>query len=163
VAYAATWQKATIITDEHNRNFYQRVVLAPQPRTLSPDRLSQRPFAPTGPGNLQVQTFTDNYTISDGNQTIELYHVEGLNHSDNMLIAYLPKSKIVISADLGGPLAAGAPAPANVSANSIALYRNIERLKLDVATHAPIHGNPGPHAEFTRYVGPAAARAPAAG
>jgi glyoxylase-like metal-dependent hydrolase (beta-lactamase superfamily II) len=154
---------ATVITDEHNRNFYQRVVLAPQSRTLSPDRLSQRPFAPTGPGNLQVQTFTDSYTISDGNQTIELYHVEGLNHSDNMLIAYLPKSKILISADLGGPPPAGSPAPANVSANSIALYRNIERLKLDVATHAPIHGNPGPHAEFARVVGPAAARAPAAG
>jgi glyoxylase-like metal-dependent hydrolase (beta-lactamase superfamily II) len=102
-------------------------------------------------------------TISDGNQTIELYHVEGLNHSDNMTIAYLPKSKILISADLGGPPPAGSPAPANVSANSIALYRNIERLKLDVATHAPIHGNPGPHAEFARVVGPAAARAPAAG
>jgi len=36
---------ATVITDDRNRNFYQRVVLAPQPRTLSPDRLSQAPFA----------------------------------------------------------------------------------------------------------------------
>jgi hypothetical protein len=41
---------ATVITDDKNRNFYQRVVLAPQSRTLQPDRLSQRPFAPTGPG-----------------------------------------------------------------------------------------------------------------
>ena len=71
---------ATVITDDKNRNFYQRVVLAPQSRSLQPDRLSTRPFAPTGPGNLAVQTFTDRYTISDGNQTIELYHVEGLNH-----------------------------------------------------------------------------------
>jgi hypothetical protein len=78
---------ATVITDERNRNFYQRVVLAPQSRTLSPDRLSQRPFAPTGPGQLTVQAFTDQYTISDGNQMIELYHVDGLNHNDNMLIA----------------------------------------------------------------------------
>src|SRR6516164_2293860 len=61
-------------------------------------RLSTRPFAPTGPGQLQVQTFTDQYTLSDGNQSIELYHVEGLNHSDNMLIAYLPKQKILVSA-----------------------------------------------------------------
>ena len=151
---------ATVITDEHNRNFYQQVVLAPQPRTLSPDRLSQRPFAPTGPGQLMVQTFTDNYTISDGNQTIELYHVEGLNHSDNMLIAYLPKQKIVVSADMGGPPAAGSPAPANVSNNSIVLYNNIKRLKLDVTTHVPIHGPAGPQAEFDRIVGPAAARAP---
>jgi hypothetical protein len=31
-----------------------------------------------------IQTFTDRYTISDGQQIIELYPVEGLNHSDNM-------------------------------------------------------------------------------
>jgi hypothetical protein len=53
---------ATIVTDARNRNFYERVVLAPQPRTLLPDRLSQRPFAPTGPGMAEVQTFTDTYT-----------------------------------------------------------------------------------------------------
>jgi glyoxylase-like metal-dependent hydrolase (beta-lactamase superfamily II) len=151
---------ATVITDERNRNFYQRVVLAPQSRTLSPDRLSQRPFAPTGPGQLTVQAFTDQHTISDGNQIIELYHVDGLNHNDNMLIAYLPKQKILVSADMGGPPPAGSPAPANVSNNSIVLYNNIKRLKLDVTTHVPIHGNPGPQAEFDRIVGPAAARAP---
>jgi glyoxylase-like metal-dependent hydrolase (beta-lactamase superfamily II) len=149
---------ATIITDERNRTFYQRVVLAPQSRTLSPDRLSQRPFAPTGPGHLMVQGFTDQYTISDGNQSIELYHVEGLNHSDNMTIAYLPKQKILVSADMGGPPPAGANPPVN--ANSVVLYNNIKRLKLDITTHVPIHGAPGPQAEFDRIVGPAAARAP---
>jgi glyoxylase-like metal-dependent hydrolase (beta-lactamase superfamily II) len=154
---------ATVLTDERNRNFYQRVVLAPQPRTLSPDRLSQRPIAPTAPGQLTVQGFTDQYTISDGNQTIELHHLEGLNHSDNMLIAYLPKQKILVSADAGGPPPAGSPPPANVSNNSIVLYNNIKRLKLDVTTHVPIHGLPGPQAEFDRIVGPAAARAPRQG
>jgi hypothetical protein len=52
-----------------NRTFYQRVVLAPQPRTLSPDRVSQRPFAPTGPGAPALQTFSDHDTISDGSHT----------------------------------------------------------------------------------------------
>ena len=108
VEYAPTWRKAQPSSPRtKNKNFYKNVVLAPQPRTLLPDRLSQRPFAPTGPGQLMLQTFTDQYTISDGNQTIELYHVDGLNHSDNMLIAYLPKQKIVISADMGGPPAGG--------------------------------------------------------
>ena len=51
----------------------------------------------------------------------------------------------------------------NVNANGVALFRNIKRLKLDVAQHVPIHGNPGPNADFERIVGPAAARAPAAG
>jgi len=153
---------ATIVTDARNRNFYERVVLAPQPRTLLPDRLSQRPFAPTGPGMAEVQTFTDTYTISDGNQIIELYHVEGFNHSDNMTIVYLPKAKIVINADMYGPPAAGGNL-ANVNPNAVALYRNIKRLKLDVAQHVPIHGNAGPQADFERIVGPVAARAPQVG
>jgi glyoxylase-like metal-dependent hydrolase (beta-lactamase superfamily II) len=153
---------ATVITDDRNRNFYQRVVLAPQSRTLQPDRLSQRPFAPTGPGQLQVQTFTDHYTITDGNQTIELHHVDGLNHSDNMLVAYLPKEKILINADLYSPPAQGGNL-ANVSASAVALFRNVKRLKLDVAQHVPIHGNPGPSADFERIVGPVAAQAPQAG
>ena len=153
---------ATVITDDKNRNFYQRVVLAPQSRSLQPDRLSQRPFAPTGPGTLELQTFTDHYTISDGNETIELYHVDGLNHSDNMAVAYLPKEKIVINADLYSPPAAGGNL-ANVNNNAVVLFHNIKRLKLDVAQHVPIHGNPGPQADFERIVGPVAARTPARG
>jgi glyoxylase-like metal-dependent hydrolase (beta-lactamase superfamily II) len=149
---------ATVITEDKNRDFYKNVVLAPQPRTLLPDRLSQRPFAPTGPGQVMLQTYTDSYTISDGNQTIELHAVEGLNHSDNMAIAYLPKQKIIVSADMGGPPPAGQNPPVN--ANAIVLYNNIKRLKLDVVTHVPIHGPQGPQAEFDRIVGPAAAKAP---
>jgi hypothetical protein len=42
----------------------------------------------------------------------------------------------------------------------VALFRNIKRLKLDVAQHVPIHGNPGGEADFERIVGPVAARAP---
>jgi len=159
-AYVA--EGATVITDERNKDFYQRVVLAPQPRSLLPDRLSQRPFAPTGPGQNMLQTFTDNYTITDGQQVIEVHYVEQFNHSDNMNIVYLPKEKIVINADMYGPPAAGGTLPF-VSPNAVALYRNIKRLKLDVTTHVPIHGNPGPQADFERIVGPEAARAPQVG
>ena len=38
-----------------------------------------------------------------------------------------------------------------------------KRLKLDVAQHVPIHGNPGPNADFERIVGPVAARTPVQG
>ena len=90
----------------------------------------------------------------------KLYHVDGLNHSDNMLIAYLPKEKILVNADLYTPPAQGASPSANVSPNAVALFRTIKRLKLDVAQHVPIHGNPGGNADFERIVGPVAARAP---
>jgi glyoxylase-like metal-dependent hydrolase (beta-lactamase superfamily II) len=156
--YAA--EGATVITDERNKDFYQKVVLAPQPRTLSPDRLSQFPFAPTGPGPLPLQTFTDRYSITDGQRSMFMFHVEGLNHNDNMLVVYLPQDKILINADLYSPPAAGAAPPATVSPNAVALFKNVKRLKLDVAQHVPIHGNPGPNADFERIVGPVAASQP---
>jgi multidrug efflux pump subunit AcrB len=65
-------------------------------------------------------------------------------------------------ADMYGPPAAGGTLPF-VSPNAVALYRNVKRLKLDVATHVPIHGNPGSQGDFERIVGPEAARAPQVG
>jgi len=157
-AYA---EGATIVTNELNKEFYERVMLVPQPRSLSPDRLSQFPFATTGPGPGKLETYRERHAISDGDQSIISYHVEGFNHAGDMAIVYLPKSKILVNADMGPP-AAGTPV-ANVSPNSVALYNNIKRLKLDVSQHVPIHGNPSSNADFERTVGPAAARSRPAG
>jgi hypothetical protein len=66
----------------------------------------------------------------------------------------------------------GAPRPAAggnlpfVNNNAVVFYRNLKRLKLDMAQHVPIHGNPGGQADFERIVGPVgpvAARTPVAG
>ena len=146
---------ATVITDDRNRDFYHNVVLAPQPRSLSPDRLSQFPFATTGPGTLALQTFTDRATIGDETRVIELYHVEGLNHATDMLVAYLPQSKILVNADLYSPPPQGGNLQ-TVNENAVALFNNVKRLKLDVAQHVPIHGIVGPHADFVKIVGSAA-------
>jgi glyoxylase-like metal-dependent hydrolase (beta-lactamase superfamily II) len=158
---AAYAEGATIVTNEMNKDFYERVMLVPQPRSLSPDRLSQFPFATTGPGPGKLETYRDRQAISDGDQSIISYHVEGFNHAGDMAIVYLPKSKVLISADMGPP-AAGTPV-ANVSASSVSLYNNIKRLKLDVSQHVPIHGAPSSNADFEKTVAPAAARARPAG
>ena len=154
---------ATVLTHDRNRELYERVIFVPQVRTLEPDRLSLYPFATTGPVPVMLETMTDRYSISDGERAMILHHVQGLNHNENMLMAYLPKEKILVNADLWTPLAAGQAPPANIGQTSIALYNNIKRLKLDVAQHVPIHGAPGTHAEFERIVGPAAAAAQRAG
>jgi glyoxylase-like metal-dependent hydrolase (beta-lactamase superfamily II) len=158
---AAYSEGATIVTNELNKDFYERVVLVPQPRSLGADRLAQFPFATTGPGPGKLETYRERHAISDGDQSIISYHVDGFNHAGDMAIVYLPKAKLLINADMGPP-AAGTPV-ANVSANSVALYNNIKRLKLDVSQHVPIHGNPSSQADFERTVGPAAARARPAG
>jgi hypothetical protein len=67
-----------------------------------------------------------------------------------MLMAYLPQSKILVNADLYSPPQGGNLA--NVGENAAVLFRNVERLNLDVAQHVPIHGNPGPEADFERIV-----------
>jgi glyoxylase-like metal-dependent hydrolase (beta-lactamase superfamily II) len=158
---AAYAEGSTIVTNEQNRNFYERVILAPQPRSLSPDRLSMTPFATTGPGPGHLETYRDSYTISDGTQTVTAYHVQGFNHAQDMAIVYLPRQKVLINADMGPP-PAGAPASA-VNANTIALYNNMKRLKLDVQRHVPIHGGISGNDDFEKTVGPIAAQQRPAG
>ena len=68
-----------------------------------------------------------------------------------MLIAYLPKEKLVVEADLYTPPAQGAPVPAPNASNRT-FRQTLERLKLDVGTIVPLHGRPVPMADFTRFV-----------
>ena len=81
----------------------------------------------------------DKRAITDGTRTLELYHLQGSNHADSMLIAYLPKEKLLIEADAYNPAPPNA-APGPVSKESVNLYDNINRLKLDVQQIAPLHG-----------------------
>jgi len=71
-----------------------------------------------------------------------------------MLIAYLPKEKIVVEADLFTPPAPNAPLPTTVTPASRTFYNNVQRLKLDVTTIAPIHGGRVyPWADFAKFAG----------
>ena len=146
-------QGATIVTHQGNREFLEQVLFNPAPRTLQPDRFSTfYPYFTGGRRPLPFETVNQKFVLSDGVRTIDLYPVQGLNHNPNMLIAYFPKEKILVNADLYSLPAQGAPAPA-VNANMRSLQQNIQRLKLDVAQHVPIHGQPGPGDQFGQIVG----------
>jgi hypothetical protein len=79
------------------------------------------------------------------------------NHSADMLMAYLPKEKVLINADLYSPPAQGAPMPAP-TAGMRTLYQNMRKQNLDVARHVPIHGRVGTNDEFLKIVGQASAQ-----
>jgi glyoxylase-like metal-dependent hydrolase (beta-lactamase superfamily II) len=143
---------AKIVTHAVNRDFIERMVLSSAPRTLAPDRLSLHPVPSTSTPTDRFETVTQSYAISDGKRSMQIYAVQGLNHAEHMLLAYLPAEKMLINADLYSPPAAGGPAPA-VNASMLTLYRNMQRLKLDVAQHVPIHGRTGTNDEFLRIVG----------
>ena len=91
--------------------------------------------------------------LSDGTRTMEIYNVQGLQHAQGMLIAYLPQEKMVMEADLFTPPAQGAAMPALVTASHRTFVNNVQRLGLDVQTIVPIHGGRTfPWAEFAKFV-----------
>jgi len=146
-------QGTTIVTHQANRDFYQQVMFHPAPRTLQPDRLSIfYPMYMTSRRPQRIETVDQQYVLSDGVRTLELHPVAGLQHAQGMLVAYLPKERILVNADLYSPPAPGAAAP-TPSAATRALAQNIRRLKLDVVQHVPVHGRVGTHAEFLKIVG----------
>jgi glyoxylase-like metal-dependent hydrolase (beta-lactamase superfamily II) len=126
---------ATIITHDINKGFYQAAFTAP--RTISPDRLqlSKRKPAITG--------VTDKLVLSDATRTVELHALKGNAHDEGMLVAFLPREKIVVEVDMYTPPAPGSPAPAAdapVNPNTIALIAGLEKLRLDFETILPLHG-----------------------
>ena len=167
-------QGTTVITHESNKQYYLDILFSPAPRELQPDRMalynpmymiSRRP-APIetvasmagGPGGGSAK-----YVITDGDRILEVFHLQDMayelgdasyaqgNHSADMLMAYLPKEKMLINADLYSPPAGGAPLPAP-TAGMRTLYQNMLKQKLDVAQHVPIHGRVGTNGEFLKII-----------
>jgi len=141
---------ATIVTHQANRDFYEEVFFSPLPRALQPDRLFT--LNPDVVRDAVFEMVNQKYVLSDGTRTMDLYAVPGLGHASTMLVAYLPKEKILVNADLYSPPAPGAPPPA-ANPNMVTLNQTIQRLKLDVAQHFPIHGRVGTHDEFVKIIG----------
>ena len=124
---------ATIITHQANESYYQKIFT--NPHTLVPDKLSQMNPQP----KLKIETMGDMKVLTDGEHTINLYLVEGSTHAMGMIMAYLPKQKVLIEADEFNVGQANAPTPASINPYHTNLLANIERLKLDVDRIIPIH------------------------
>ena len=126
---------ATVVTHENNKAYYREVLHA-GPWLLKPDRYSLAPPEEWFEGYV-FETVGEKYVFADDNKRFELHNVEGLGHALGMLIAYFPKEKIVVQADMFN-----AGAPANASTRTF--YNTIKRLNLKVDTIVGIHGNPAP-------------------
>jgi glyoxylase-like metal-dependent hydrolase (beta-lactamase superfamily II) len=134
-----------IITHESHKRYYEQEIFK-NPHMLSPDRLARMPRAPA------VETVKDKRILTDGDMTLELYLVRGNLHAEGMLMAYVPKEKLLIQADLfvQRPGAPPLPAPSPFTTN---LVENVERLKLDVQRVAHIHGGMDSWAEILKAAG----------
>jgi len=125
----------TIITHENNKDFLEKALSGP--RTLAGDNLGKANRKPS------VETAGDRRVLRDATRTIELHHIKNLEHSDGMLVAYLPAEKLLLTADFNVP-AQGQPLNPSIAV----LRQNVERLKLDVVGHVLVHA-PNPDRPVT--------------
>ncbi len=140
----------TVITHEQNKSYFEK--LAGLPHTLNPDMMAQSPKKPS------IEGMTEKRILTDGNHVIELHRLKDSTHNDGLLVAYLPKEKVLLEADGWNPPleADAAPGPLNNALYNKNLMDNIQRLKLNVETVVPVHypanNRPVTMAEFTRAV-----------
>jgi glyoxylase-like metal-dependent hydrolase (beta-lactamase superfamily II) len=135
----------TIVTSEVNRPFFEWTLSAAA--TANPDRLakSKRKATVEGVGDKRVMT--------DGDRTLEIMRISDIMHHDGMVMVYLPKEKLLIQADAFTPVAANAKYPVPPNPFTVSLAENLQRLKLDVAQHLPLHGRVVPAAELQKAIG----------
>jgi glyoxylase-like metal-dependent hydrolase (beta-lactamase superfamily II) len=124
---------ATIYTTASNRAYVTK--LAGTAHTIKPDSLSLKPAAPT------IEVIAGKKILGDKAHAVELYDVGPSPHVDEMLVAYLPKDKILFVADIfsippQGPIPPGTPANRDLS-------EKLKKLGLDIQTVAPAHGKVG--------------------
>ena len=147
---------ATVITSWHNYEFYRHDFINYQARTVKPDMVSQWPPTELAEG-YYYETIRENYTLEDAGRVMHIYYVNPLQHAEGMLMAYLPKEKILIESDI---VNTNNPLPAMPTRDMNTLYTEVRNLKLDVAQIVPIHGKPIPWGDFAKLF-PAQPRQPA--
>lgn len=135
---AATARGLTIITQAANEAFYRR--MAEQPSTIVPDLLARSPQP------IQLELVDDQLVIEDDAMRLELYRVNGSQHSRSMLMAYLPEQRLLIEADLYTP---GRSVPQRFAPN---LLENIRSRGLEIDRLVPIHGRVVDFAELETAV-----------
>ncbi len=134
-----------IITHESHKKYYEEQIFK-NPHTLNPDRLARAPRAPI------LETMKDKRVLTDGNMSVELYWMRDHPHAVGLLVAYLPKQKLLIQADSYIPRPGAPPLPAP-SPYTINLVDDVTRLKLDVARVVHIHGGISPYGELVAAAG----------
>jgi glyoxylase-like metal-dependent hydrolase (beta-lactamase superfamily II) len=133
---------ATIITHRNNQEFFEKGLNTP--RTLLSDTLAKNPR------KAVIDAVGDKKVYSDGARTVEMYHVAPVPHSNGMLVAFIPKEKILFQGDFSLP-AAGQPANDHVKA----LVPVLEKLNLDFERYLPVHApaTPQTKADLWKAVG----------
>jgi glyoxylase-like metal-dependent hydrolase (beta-lactamase superfamily II) len=130
---------ATVITTQSNREVVEAMAAAPQL-----DRLAQNPRKPDF---LFIER--GKRVLTDGARTLQLIDVGPNPHAREMVIAYLPKERVLFQGDLfflpANDAPTGPPQPTTVS-----FAQKLQDLKLGVDRIASVHGRTTTIDEFQR-------------
>jgi glyoxylase-like metal-dependent hydrolase (beta-lactamase superfamily II) len=121
---------AIIITQKNNEEFLDKALNTP--RTLLTDVLAQNPK------KAKVEAVLEKKVYSDGTRTVEMYHAYPAPHSNGLLIAYLPKEKVLFQGDFS--VNPGEAANDHV----MALYPVLQKLNLDYDRYINVHTSAAP-------------------
>jgi Metallo-beta-lactamase superfamily len=134
-----------IITHQYNVNFITEILK--RPHKMNPDTLAKM-------GTFKMPKITaigDSGVVKDSSMTVNLFHLLDNTHADTNLLIYFPASKILTQVDVYMPndarhIIEGEPlghAPWNRN-----VMENIKHRKIQVDTHAPLHGDVVPWSKF---------------
>jgi len=136
----------TVVTHEASKAFYEQAWA--RPRTIEPDLLAKNPKPAT------FETVTDKKVMTDGSRTIELHYLQDSGHNTATLIAYLPKERILLYGDGYNPPPGDDPRdPTRTPEYGLDLWKNVQRLKLNPARIAPVHGRVVPFDNLKKAIG----------
>jgi glyoxylase-like metal-dependent hydrolase (beta-lactamase superfamily II) len=138
---AALAEGLTVVTHAGNADFVK--MIAARPFTRQPDALAKAAKPVT------VEPVDDAHTITDGARSLVIYHLAGNPHSDTMVMAYLPRERLLIEVDAFSPGGNYHPYAAN-------LLEHITTRKLRVDRILPLHGAPVTVKDLEAAVKPAA-------
>ena len=91
--------------------------------------------------------------FQDDTRSVELYHIQDNEHTDGMIVAYLPKEKVLLQGDFSLPLGGRGVDPTRPGQTNEWIFNlvdNFDRLKLwDFERFVPVHP-PEPDVPWTR-------------
>lgn len=101
--------------------------------------LNARYFTQVLGAKAAIETVGDTRVLADAANRLELHHLKGNLHAETLLVAYLPRQKLLVQADAFHPRPGAAPLP-SPSPYTVNLVENVRRLKLDVERVVHVHG-----------------------
>jgi glyoxylase-like metal-dependent hydrolase (beta-lactamase superfamily II) len=121
-----------VISHKGNEGIFKEVTS--RKATLKPDLLTQ------SGKTLKFRGVDDTLVLKDKSMEVVIYHVKDNTHSPLLLMAYVPRDKILVQGDLIDVGWTQHPWADNYA-------RNLELRKIDFAKDVPVHGKIQTHAE----------------